>query len=66
MNGWSCAPATNGQPPSRLFGRYAATPPCTASWWKPSRSMSFTAACGRLIGIWFQLGPPSRVIWVSR
>ena len=58
-------PAKNGQPPSSEFGLYGATPPCTACWWKPSRSMSLTGACGRLIGIWVKFGPPSRVSWVS-
>ena len=61
----SSAPAWNGQPPSSELGRYGATPPWTASWWKPSRSMSLTGACGRLIGIWWKFGPPSRVSWVS-
>ena len=51
-------PAKNGQPPSSEFGLYGATPPWTASWWKPSRSMSLTGACGRLIGIWVKFGPP--------
>ncbi len=46
------APAWNGQPPSSELGRYGATPACTACWWKPSRSMSLTGACGRLTGSW--------------
>ena len=29
-NAPSSAPARNGQPPSSEFGRYGATPPCTA------------------------------------
>ncbi len=62
----SPAPAKNGQPPSSKFGLYGATPLCTASWWKPSRSMSLTGAWVRLIGIWAKFGPPRRVICVSR
>jgi hypothetical protein len=46
-----------------LVGREASW---TACWWKPSRLLSFTGACGRLIGIWVKFGPPSRVSWVSR
>ncbi len=65
-NAPSSAPAVNGQPPSRELGRYGATPVCTASWWKPSRSMSLTGACVRLTGICAKLGPASRVICVSR
>ena len=61
----SASPATNGQPPSSELGRYGATPPWTAVWCMPSRSMSLTGACGRLIGSWLKFGPPSRVSWVS-
>ena len=64
-NGASPAPAKKGQPPSSEFGLYGATPPWTACWWKPSRSMSLTGACGRLIGSWLKFGPPSRVSCVS-
>ena len=64
-NAPSSAPAWNGQPPSSEFGLYGATPPWTADWWNPSRSMSLTGACGRLIGSWWKFGPPSRVSWVS-
>jgi hypothetical protein len=60
------APARNGQPPSRELGRYGATPRCTAVWCMPSRSMSFTGACVRLIGICPKSGPPSLLIRVSR
>jgi len=64
-NAPSSAPAKNGQPPSSEFGLYGATPPCTAVWCMPSRSMSLIGACGRLMGIWAKFGPPSREICVS-
>ena len=61
----SVSPAKNGQPPSSELGWYGRHAGVTAVWWKPSRSMSLTGACGRLIGIWLKLGPPSRVSCVS-
>ena len=65
VKGRSSAPAWNGHPPSNEFGLYGAMPACTPCWWNPSRSMSLTGACGRLIGICEKFGPPSRVSWVS-
>ena len=60
-SGRSSMLASNGLPPSSVLGLYGAAPPCTACWWNPSRNMSFTGACGRLIGIWLKFGPASLV-----